>query len=122
MRCAPSPGVGPEPPSGSAARLTARAFSRGNLYISATSERMKSAYSAPQARHWVARAILRAGRRGDEAMGEELMLTPETRLRQPSSRMATHGKSRQMFAGLAASQRTMRHSVLRLTHANRGAQ
>ena len=61
------------------ARLTAMALGRGNLYISATSERMKSAYSAPQARHWVARAILCAGRRGDEAMGEELMLTPEMR-------------------------------------------
>jgi hypothetical protein len=74
-------------------------FSRGNLYISATSERMKSAYSAPQARHWVARAILRAGRRGDEAMGEELMLTPVTRPRQHHWRMATHGKSWQVFAG-----------------------
>ena len=38
---------GPEPPSGSAARLTARALGRGNLYISATSERMKPALLSP---------------------------------------------------------------------------
>ena len=78
MRCARSASVWSESSSGSATRLTARACGHGNLYISATSERVKSACSAPQARHRVARALLRAGRRGDEAMGEEPMLPPET--------------------------------------------
>ena len=38
-------------------------------------------------------------RRGDEASGEDLMLTPETRGRQRHRRMATHGDSWQMFEG-----------------------
>jgi hypothetical protein len=73
---------------------------------------MKSAYSAPQARHWVARAILRAGRRGDEAMGEELMLTPETRgvnIIDAWQVMATPGKD---LGPLAASWLTMRHWLM----------
>ena len=35
----------------------------------------------------------------DGASGEKSMLTPGTRRRQPPSRMAMRGKSRQMFAG-----------------------
>src|SRR5687768_10799537 len=89
---------GPKPPSGSAARLTARPYAVATS-ISAPLRKMKSAYSAPQARHWVARAILRAGRRGDEAMGEVSMLTPETGGVNIVGLLAIHGKSRQMSKG-----------------------
>jgi hypothetical protein len=46
-----------------------------------------------------ARALLRAVRRGDEARGEDSMLTPDTRGRQGDRRTATHGNSGRMFAG-----------------------
>lgn len=46
-----------------------------------------------------ARALLRAVRRGDEAMGEDLMLTPVSRRRQRHRHMASHGNSRQELPG-----------------------
>jgi hypothetical protein len=48
---------------------------------------------SPQARRWGARALLRAMRRGDEAMGEESMLTPVSVGRQRHRRMASHERA-----------------------------
>jgi hypothetical protein len=53
-----------------------------------TQRRSRVCWRAPQARPWGARALLRAGRRGDEASGEDSMLTPETR-----------GRQRRLFSG-----------------------
>ena len=53
-----------------------------------TQRRSRVCWRAPQARPWGARALLRAGRRGDEASGEDSMLTPEKR-----------GRQRRLFSG-----------------------
>lgn len=64
MRCAPSPGVGSEPPSGSAARLTARAFSRGNLESARATGLAGGNLAAELIENcFVLEASLRAGRR-----------------------------------------------------------
>lgn len=57
------------------------------------SKQTKSARSAPQARPWGARALLRAGRRGDEAKGEDSMLSRRLAAVNAVDVLAIHGDS-----------------------------
>lgn len=63
MRCARRRAWGPEPPSGSAAHLTARAFSRGNLESARATGLAGGNLAAECMRELFGVASLRAGRR-----------------------------------------------------------
>ena len=93
MRCARRWACGPEPPSGSAAHLTARAFSRATSNQLALPDwpveiwRLNKSETA-----WFGSVPPRRSAQ-DGASGEESMLTPDTHRRQCHRQAANHGDS-----------------------------
>ena len=87
----------PEPPSGSAARLTARACSRGNLESARAPARPVEIWRLNESAVLLVSFGCVPPRRSaqDGASGEESMLTPDTHGRQRHRQAANHGDSRQ---------------------------
>ena len=93
-RCARRGAWGQEPPSGSAAHLTARAFSRGNLESARAPDWPVKSWRLNESLNCLVSVPPRRATR-DEASGEDSMLTSETGGRQHHRRAritATHGK------------------------------
>lgn len=94
MRCARRRAWGPEPPSGSATHLTARAFSRGNLELARTTGLTGEISRLNESVNCFGSVPPRRSTQ-DGASGEESMLTPVTPGRQRHRQAANHGDSRQ---------------------------
>ena len=110
--CATAGALGPEPPSGSAARLTARACGRGNLYISARFPTVGGSQAAERISELLVSVPPRRSAQ-DGASDEELMLPLENRGRQGHGawrvawrRVATGDKD---VGALAVSSPAVRH-------------